>query len=139
MLYKTGFKSLAFGMAVRNFSKEVTFQKESFQLPLTFKMGIAMNVLDFADMDPTSQSLLIAIDAEHPRDYPEQIRVGAEYVFASTVSLRLGYVSPADEYSLSYGIGLQQEWMGAHMAVDYSYTPYKTFDAVSRISLRFGF
>lgn len=139
VLYKTGLKSLTFGMTVRNFSKEVTFQKESFQLPLTFKMGLAMNVFDLADMDPASQSLLVSLDAEHPRDYPEQIRVGAEYVFASTVAIRLGYVSPADDFNISYGIGLQQEWMGTHMAVDYSYTPYKTFDAVSRLSLRFGF
>ncbi|HEY6951108.1 MAG TPA: PorV/PorQ family protein [Bacteroidota bacterium] len=139
VLYKTGIKSLAFGVAVRNFSREVTFQKESFQLPLTFKMGVAMNVLDIAEMDPASQSLMIAIDAEHPRDYQEQIRIGAEYLFANTVAIRLGYVTPADDFNASYGIGVQQDWMGTHMALDYSYTPYRTFDAVSRISLRFGF
>ncbi len=139
MLYKTGFKSLAFGMTVRNFSREVTFQKESFQLPLTFKMGVAMNVLDLAEIDPASQSLQVTVDAEHPRDYPEQIRLGGEYTFANTISVRLGYVTPADDYTMSYGLGLQQEWLGSHMAVDYSYTPYQHFDAVWRLSLRFGF
>jgi hypothetical protein len=139
MLYKTGFKSLAFGMTVHNFSREVTFQKESFQLPLSFKMGVAMNMLDFLELDPTSQSFMLAIDAEHPRDYPEQIRIGGEYLFANTVALRIGFVSPADDYTMSYGVGLQQAWMGTQLAVDFSYTPYRTFDAVSRLSLRFGF
>jgi len=139
VMYKTGFKSLVFGMAVRNFSKEVTYQKESFQLPLTFKMGLSMNILDIAEIDPASQSLLLVVDAEHPRDYPEQIRVGAEYLFAQMVALRIGYVSPSDEHNLSYGLGLQQAWFGTQLAVDYSYTPFGVFDAVQRISLRFGF
>ena len=33
-IYKTGFKSLVFGMSVRNFSQEVRFESEGFQLPL---------------------------------------------------------------------------------------------------------
>lgn len=139
VMYKTGFKSLVFGMAVRNFSKEVTYQKESFQLPLTFKMGLSMNMLDMAEIDPASQSLLLVVDAEHPRDYPEQMRIGAEYLFAQMVALRIGYVSPSDEHNLSYGLGLQQAWFGTQLAVDYSYTPFGVFDAVQRISLRFGF
>ena len=35
-LYRTGFKSLVFGMSVRNFSNEIKFEKEAFQLPLAF-------------------------------------------------------------------------------------------------------
>jgi hypothetical protein len=138
IMYRTGIKSLTFGMSVRNFSREVTFVQQSFQLPLTFKIGLSMNMLDLMDMDPSSQSLLLLVDAEHPRDYPEQLRVGAEYLFASTVALRIGYVSPADLYTFSYGIGVQQAWFGTQLEVDYSYTPYKVFDAVNRISLRFA-
>ena len=46
ILYKTGFKSLNFGMNLRNFSKEVKYIKESFQLPLTFEIGISINAVD---------------------------------------------------------------------------------------------
>ncbi len=138
LLYRTGFKSLTFGMTIRNFSKEVTYQKESFQLPLTFKIGVSMNVADFFDVEPGSQDLLLVVDAEHPRDYPEQIRVGAEYVFSRTIAFRIGYVSPSDEHSLSYGVGLQQGWLGTQLAIDYSYTPFKVFSNVQRLSLRFG-
>ena len=46
-LYKTGLKSLAFGVAINNFSREVRYERENFELPLSFKIGISMNVLDF--------------------------------------------------------------------------------------------
>jgi len=45
-VYRTGFKSLAFGMCLRNFSQEIKFEQEGFQLPLTSKIGISMDVLD---------------------------------------------------------------------------------------------
>ncbi len=149
VMYRTGFKSLNFGMSVRNFSREVTYIKEGFQLPLTFRIGVAMNLLDFLEIDPESQSLLLAVDAEHPRDYPEQIKVGLEYVFAKTVALRLGLVSPADEHTFSYGLGLQQKLAGVDFSLDYAYTPFGIFSSggiesqglptVSRLSFRFGF
>ena len=46
-IYKTGYKSLTFGMSVRNFSEEVKYEKEGFQLPLLFKIGISMTLMDF--------------------------------------------------------------------------------------------
>ena len=107
LIYQTGYKSLNIGMSVRNFAREVKYQKESFQLPLTFRIGVSMNVLDFTDFDRNQHSLLVTVDAEHPRDFPEQMKVGLEYVFMDLVAARIGYVSPADEHSLSYGLGLQ--------------------------------
>ena len=138
ILYRTGFKSLAFGMTVRNFAREVAYVRDKFQLPLTFRIGVAMNMFDFLEMDRNSQRLLLAVDAEHPRDYPEQLKVGLEYVFANTIALRLGYVSPADEYGVSYGLGLQQEFAGTRVALDYAYTPFGIFDGVQRLSFHFG-
>jgi hypothetical protein len=135
LLYKTGFRSLTLGMAVRNFSREVKYQKESFQLPLSFRLGASMNVFDLAGFDPEKQSLLVTVDAEHPRDFPEQMKVGLEYVFMEVVSARVGYVGPADEHSLSYGLGIQYQ----HFAVDYAYTPFGIFNQVSRFSVRMWF
>lgn len=149
--YKTGYKSLAFGMTVRNFAREVKYISEGFQLPLTFRIGASMNLFDLFDFDPNEHSLLLALDAEHPRDYPEQIKIGLEYVFANTVALRAGYVSPADEHSFSFGLGLQQKLAGIDFGLDYSYTPFGVFTTwasnqnggalptVSRLSFRFGF
>ncbi len=139
VLYRTGMKSLNFGLSVRNFAREVSYVKENFQLPLTFRMGLSMNVLDFVEIEEGAQRLLVVAEAEHPRDFTEQIKLGAEYVFANTIALRIGYVSPADEYSVSYGFGLQTALLGTSLGVDYAYTPFTHFDPVQRVSVRFGF
>ncbi len=138
ILYKTGFKSLNFGMAIRNFAKEVMYQKEGFQLPLTFKVGVSMNALDMTDADPTMHKFLIAVDAEHPRDFAEQVRLGGEYVFMDILSLRGGYVSGGDEYGMSYGVGLKKDFDGFGLSLDYARTPFGVFGAVNRFSFQFS-
>jgi hypothetical protein len=138
LLYKTGYKSLSFGMTVRNFSKEVQYQKEGFQLPLTFRIGLSMNVLDMTDLDPETHQFLVVADAEHPRDFPEMLRVGGEYRFLNILSLRVGYVSPADEYGVSYGAGVRKEFAGLSFGFDYAYLPFGIFDAVHRFSFQFS-
>jgi hypothetical protein len=139
ILYRTGFKSLTLGMAVRNFAREVTYQKESFQLPLAFKLGVSMNVFDLTGFNRETQALNITVDAEHPRDFPEQVKVGAEYVFMNMVSARVGYIGPADEHSISYGLGFQLAMAGTQFGLDYAYTPFGIFNNVQRFSVRFGF
>ena len=139
ILYRTGFRSLNFGMTVRNFAKEVQFQKEGFQLPLTFRIGVSMNVLDLIQTDSKVHSFLLTFDAEHPRDFSELVRFGGEYVFMEFLSLRIGYISPADEQKLSYGVGLQKEFEGFGFGVDYALTPFGVFDNVQRFSLHFSF
>jgi len=139
LLYRTGFKSLTLGMAVRNFAREVKYQKESFQLPLAFRLGVSMNIFDLTGFDRETQALLITVDAEHPRDFPEQVKVGAEYVFMNMVSARVGYIGPADEHSISYGLGFQLAMAGTQLGLDYAYTPFGIFNNVQRFSVRFGF
>jgi hypothetical protein len=137
MLYKTGFKSLAMGMCIRNFSKEARFVEEGFQLPLTFRFGFAMNVLDLTSIDPKDHSVLMAVDFEHPRDFSEQVKVGLEYLFSQTVAVRVGYVFPADEHGFTYGLGLRQSVDKLGVGVDYAYTPFGVFGGVHRVALTF--
>ena len=58
-----------------------------------------MNVLDLTDLSPDEHQFLLSVDAEHPRDFQEQIRVGGEYLFLKILALRAGYVSGGDEYT----------------------------------------
>ncbi len=137
-IYQTGFKSLAFGMSVRNYSKELKYVREGFQLPLTFQVGISMDVLDFFDNEKSSHSLLVAIDAAHPRSYQEYINLGAEYKFLDAFALRLGYKSNQDEYGFSTGVGFKVFGAG----IDFAYTPFfesSPFDDVTRVSMHFDF
>ncbi|MCA9734329.1 MAG: PorV/PorQ family protein [Deferribacteres bacterium] len=136
-IYRTGFKSLAFGMSVRNYSRELKYVREGFQLPLTFQVGVSMNVLDLLDRDLSDHAVLVSIDAAHPRSYPEYLNLGMEYTFMKTLALRAGYKSNQDEYGISYGVGFQL--MGA--GIDFAYTPFpdSIFEDVTRLSMHFEF
>ena len=131
-LFKTGIKSLTFGMSVRNFSKEIKYSEESFQLPLTFTIGLSMNLMDLATIGGPNQALLLSIDATHPRSHPEQLKFGLDYRFIDILSLRGGYISNNDENAFAFGVGIS--YFG--LTVDYAYTPFGVFDKVQRISFR---
>jgi hypothetical protein len=134
--FKTGFKSLVFGMSVRNFSQEMKYAYENFQLPLTFTLGISMDLMDLIGQGPLDQSLYMAIDASHYRDHPEQMKVGLEYRVMKLLAVRCGYVTNADERTgWSFGVGISQ----VGFSVDYSYTPYGIFDKVQRLTGRFSY
>ena len=135
-IYRTGWKSLAFGMSVRNFSNEVTFESEGFQLPLTFTLGISMDMLDLIrDPESSQSSLTLSVDALHYRSHAEQIRIGMEYKPLKMLSIRGGYMSANDENDLSYGVGV--EAMGLNF--DYAYEPFGRLGDVQRMTVRFAF
>ncbi len=142
VLYKTGYKSLNFGMSIRNFSKEIRYLEENFQLPLTFRVGLSMNMLDLFDVERTSQAFMLTVDADHPRDFPEQVRVGGEYTFFDMLSLRAGYVSESSEKGTSFGVGFSKKDEGEilnSVGVDYAYTPFSVFSSVHRFSFHVAF
>lgn len=137
--FKTGIKSLVFGMSVRNFSKQVQYVNDGFQAPLTFSLGISMNVLDFVKELPFSQTLLTSIDASHYTDDPEEVKIGLDYCMLDMISLRLGYSSSHhlnDEGNgLSYGLGISK----FGFSFDYAYTPFGDFGNVQQLTVRFTY
>ena len=139
MIYKTGFKSLNIGMSIRNFSREVKYKEEGFQLPLIFQIGTSFNFSDLLELDKNEHSILFTVDANHPRDFPEQILVGVEYTFMNILSLRGGYSAPNDERGISAGVGLKQNIEGLNLGVDYSYTDFGIFKNIHRITINFAY
>jgi len=133
-IYRTGFKSLDFGMSVRNFSQEIKYEDEGFQMPLTFTMGLGMNVLDLLDMDP-AHKLNVTVDAVHYRSHREQINLGFEYALMNMFYGRLGYSSSNDLNDITYGVGISQ----FGLSFDYAMTPYGVFGNVQRITLAYNF
>jgi hypothetical protein len=135
--FKTGIKSLVFGMAVRNFSEQVKYIDEGFQAPLEFSLGISMNLLDLASELPFNQTLLMSVDASHYTDDPEEVKVGLDYRLLDMLSLRIGYSSTNvanDEGSgFSYGVGFTK----FGLAIDYSYSPFGDWGNVQRFTVRF--
>ncbi len=132
-IFYPGFESLRVGMSVSNFSGDVKYFDEAFQLPLTFRIGAAMDVMDI--FGEHESPLLIAVDALHPRDYTERVHVGGEYLFKNMIALRAGYKFNYDEEGLTAGIGLKYSVAGVNLKLDYSYGDVGVFDTVSRFGL----
>ena len=133
-IFYPGFKSLRLGMSIRNFSPEFKYEEEAFELPLTFTLGFAMDVLDFMG-DEHEHSLLLSVDAIHPRDYSERLNVGAEFWFMDILALRAGYKYNYDEEGLTGGVGFKYSMGGLGVKIGYSYSPMDVFDSVNRISI----
>jgi len=139
VLYRTGFRSMILAMSVRNFSGDITYAEESFELPLTFKIGVNMNVIDFTNMDQDMHSFVLSLDSERPRDYNEMIRVGGEYLLMNTLAIRGGYVIPTDEQGINFGLGVQRSFGTLGLHIDYAYTDFGVFEAVNRFSFQISF
>jgi hypothetical protein len=139
-IYRTGFKSLAFAMSVQNFSREVRFESEGFQLPLVFNIGVSMDMMEVIKPGSERHSFVLAVDAIHPRAGREQIKIGGEYMFMKVLALRAGYHHNVDERDVSVGAGLQLEYggRGGRIALDYAYTPFGIFDNVQRFTFKFS-
>lgn len=136
-MFYPGYKSLRLGMTVRNFSPEFKYVEEGFELPLTFTLGIAMDLLDL--LEDHNDNLLVSIDAAHPRDYSDRINLGAEYTYMNTISLRAGYKLNYDNEGFTAGLGFKKTLGTIDLKIDYAYTPMKYFDAVHRVSVGFSF
>lgn len=139
ILYKTGFKSLNFGMNLRNFSKEINYIKESFQLPLTFEIGLSFNVIDLVEIDAAKHAILVSMDAVHPRDYYEKMNLGVEYKFMDLFAVRSGINTPSDEEGINFGVGFIQKITDIRFNFDYSYTSFGVFDNIHRFTIQFGY
>lgn len=137
-LYYTGFKDLRFGMTLQNFSSEAKYLAEYFPLPLTFRFGLAMDIMTMIN-DDSDHKLTLAVDALHPRDYSERLHFGGEYQYKNLLFLRTGYKTNYDEESISFGGGLNVAFSNILLSINYSYIAFDHFDAVNMISFDFRY
>jgi len=136
LLFYPGFKSFAFGMSIRNFSPRVTYERIGFELPLTFALGIGMDVLDLFG-DYPDYSVNFAADMLHPRDWDEQYHVGMELSYKDMIFLRGGYKFNYFAEGLNAGVGIN---VGG-VKLDYSYSEFDLpgVDMINRLSAGFAF
>lgn len=139
LLYRTGWKSLNFAMTAQNFAPEIKYYEENFEIPLLFRMGVSMDLMDFTTIDKNVHSLLLNVSAERPRDFAENIRVGAEYTIMNTLSLRAGYSYPATEQTVNLGAGVKTNISGFGIGADYAYSEFGIFGRVNRMAVNLSF
>ncbi len=138
--YYTGYKSFRFGMAIRNFSSDIKREAIYEQLPLTFTLGAAIDLLDFINPEhSTKDALTFAIDFLHPNNYSERFNIGAEYKLLGIFALRAGYQTNRDVQSWSAGVGFNSTVANKDVEVNYSFSKIDIFNNVNRLSVGFAF
>ncbi len=137
LIFYPGLGSFRLGMNVKNFSPQFKYEEEAFQLPLTFQMGMAMNIFELLGME--GNSLLVSVDMIHPRDYTERIHLGGEYSLMDMFAIRGGYKFNYDVESFHGGVGFNYNVSGIGINIDYSFSDADVFDPVSRFSLGLSF
>jgi hypothetical protein len=138
--YYTGFKDFRFGMAIRNFSSDITREEIAEQLPLTFTLGGALDLMDFVNEDhDKGSSLTLAADFLHPNNYSERVNMGLEYKVLGVLALRGGYQTNRDVQSWSAGVGFNSTFGGTTWEVDYSFSKMDVFSNVNRFSVEAAF
>jgi len=104
-------------------------------LPLTFRLVVATDVMDFLSSDLSDHSLIVALEMLHPRDYSERLHLGAEYQFLKAFAFRAGYKFNYDEEGLTLGAGFEREFIRLKLRVDYAWSEFgDVFDPVQRFT-----
>jgi len=133
--YYTGFKDLRIGFSIRNFAPRTRYQLDYFELPLNFKLGMAMDIFSVLMSEDKIHSLTLNIDAIHPRDFNERIQLGSEYWFKDLIALRAGYKFNNDLESFACGVGFKKDFGSFTIKLDYAYSVFGgIFNDIHRIS-----
>jgi len=130
--------SFRFGMSIRNFSQEMIYEQFSFELPITFTLGMAADVFEVLGVSK-NQTLLLALDAVHPRDYTERLHLGLEYGLNNMFFLRSGYKFNYDSEGLSLGAGVNVSLGNIGTHISYALSQAGDFSPVNRISISASF
>ena len=153
--YWTGFRSLRFSASLSHFGPQAqpegTYEKnvldtetgdekivvtefESFSPPTVFRVGAAMDI-----WQTEQQSILIALQMNHPVDNAENISTGLEYNFAKMFFLRGGYKINEEEQNISFGAGLIIPIGKLKLRVDYAYANFNHLSDPQRLSIGLAF
>jgi hypothetical protein len=153
--YWTGFRSLRFSASLSHFGPQAkpdgTYEKqvldtetgeekmvitefESFSPPTVFRVGAAMDI-----WQTKTQSIILALQLNHPVDNAENISTGLEYNFANIFFLRGGYKINKEEENVSFGAGLIIPISGLKLRVDYAYANFNHLSDPQRLSIGIAF
>ena len=136
--YDVGYKDLCFAVAIQNFSGDMKYWFEEFQMPLALRMGLSMDIARLFLDDNSQIEINTALDAIHPIDYTERIHVGLEFVYMKLLALRAGYKFNYDVENFSVGVGIKFDYDGYIGSFDYAYNNAEYFGSVNRFTLNFA-
>jgi hypothetical protein len=110
------------------------YRTEGFDLPLTFRIGVAMDAVKTENFRGT-----VAVDATHPNDNVEYVNSGVEVAWSEIVFGRIGYKAlflRDTEQGLTWGVGLHYGVANAAtIKLDYGFADYHRLKNVQYFSL----
>jgi long-subunit fatty acid transport protein len=133
-IYNTGFRNFKITMMISNFGPNMKHISEDFPLPIDFRFGGAVDLLD-----NHNHRAILAMEGSHPSDNRERYTVGMEYVFNDAAFFRIGNRFERDEGDLSVGGGLRFDALGLGARLDYGYQDFGLLDEINRFSLTLDF
>jgi hypothetical protein len=148
-LYKTDYKDLNFAVMIQNFGGSsslngddlpVDFNRsgqptaDNYSVPTVFSLGAT-----FIPWKVSKQSLLVAVQLNHPSDNAENYRIGLEYEYLKLLYLRAGYMLNVSSQSLpTFGFGLRHR-VGAHpLYINYAANPTDFLGVQHTVGIAFG-
>jgi hypothetical protein len=133
--YNTGWRNFKITMLLANFGPDMKFITQEYPLPINFKFGGAVDVLD-----GPGHHAIFAIEGSHPADNREKYNMGMEYTFRNFASLRAGQRFEHDLGGLSVGGGVHfsiSESLKARL--DYGYQDFDALSEIHRFALTVDF
>lgn len=133
--YNTGYRDFKLAMAITNFGPDLRFIEKAAPLPINFRFGGSINVIEGAD-----HTLTLAAEGSHPSDNLEKYNAGAEYLFKERFALRLGSRFNYDSDGLTAGAGMRIPYgEEGQISFDYAYQDFGILTEVHRFTMAFAF
>ncbi len=142
--YDTGIRSVHLTMSIRNYSAQMLYENEEFQLPQTYKIGLSANLFELLPfLGGPEKSLILAVEGVDARDRPEYLNVGMEYSLLNMIDLRAGWAAQRKEDTsggICAGAGLKLDNLGFAGRLDIAYSDFGgVFGSVMRVSVQGSF
>jgi hypothetical protein len=156
---ETGFYGVRLGISIDNFGPDMQLSGEDLKytyesdrvsiergaslttepwpLPLTFRLGIAFDIVGGSNtiVESASHTVTAMGDYNEPNDAGPRANFGLEYGWEKTVFARLGYYQNYDALQFSYGLGVAVGGSSLRVAVDYALVDYRTLGYVHQYSI----
>lgn len=133
--YDTGFRNFTIAMVITNFGPDLRMIADDYPLPINFKFGASINVVDGDD-----HILTFAAEGSHPSDNLEKYNAGLEYNFKDFVVLRGGGRFNYDVDGFTAGGGIRVPFgEESDLRFDYAYQDFGILTEVHRFSMSIAF
>ena len=109
---------------------ELAHITQSFPIPMTFRCGVAKEVMINKD-----NKITLAIDGINPVDYTVHANIGGEYSWRNLAYVRLGTHLMHDTASFTIGAGAKIK----NINIDYALASYGVLDFTHQFGIRFGY